>query len=339
MSPASVSQRAPGHLSSEDHGAAPPTAIMVEHLARRFGTRIALADVSFTVLQGAALGITGANGAGKTVLLRMLASLDRPTAGRAMVLGADTVQNATAVRRKVGYVAEEPRLYEGITVEQFLDFVGRARGLGTQVRAASVETLLQVVGMEGDRQRDVGVLSPGEKRRLMLASALLHEPEVLLLDDPLRGLDGQARLEQLEVLRELRRLDTTLLVSATRPEDLLDLCDEIAILRDGRVAWQGDAQAAAALASTVAADAVRVRAEILSGLEQVLALLSPRRDVRELEVDDDGRTVWFLFAGDLPARAALLPQFLRAGADVTHFGIERRSPANALAGLFRTGGG
>ena len=309
-------------------------AIIVERLLRRFGVRTVLQEVSFAVGPGEARGIVGANGSGKTVLLRLVASLDRPTSGRVSIHGYDSVRRARAVRDRIGYVPEEPMLYDGLSAEQYLQFVGRARGLGRQVRQVAVDTLLQVVGLEERRWRDVSAFSPGERRRLALASALVHEPDVLLLDDPLRGLDGFARLEQIEVLRELHRLGSTMVITATRPEDVLEVCDTVAVLRAGTLVWSGDGVAASALASPQHADAVRVRAEILEGLEAGVALLGQIRDLRELEVDEDGRTVWFLFSGDSESLANLLPQLIRAGCSVAHFGIERRSPASALARLF-----
>jgi ABC-2 type transport system ATP-binding protein len=313
-------------------------AVVVDHVVRRFGARPVLQNISFVVSPGAAFGIAGANGSGKTVLLRLVATLDRPTSGRIAIHGYDTVRRARAVRDRIGYVPEEPMLYDGLTAEQYLQFVGRARGLGKQVRQVAVDTLLQVVGLEERRWRDVSGFSPGERRRLSLAAALVHEPDVLLLDDPLRGLDGFARLEQIEVLRELHRLGSTMVVSATRPEDLLEVCNTVAVLRDGALVWSGDAGAAATLAAPQYADAVRVRAELLEGQEAALALLGQRRDVRDLEVDDDGRNVWFLFSGDQEALANLLPQLIRAGASVAHFGIERRSPSAALSRLFHKEG-
>ncbi len=317
----------------------PPSepAVVVEHLVRRFGGRAVLQDVSFTVQPGIAFGIAAANGAGKSVLLRLIASLDRPTAGRVAIHGYDTMRRPRAVRDRIGYVPEEPMLYDGLTAEQYLEFVGRARGLGKQVRSVAVDTLLQVVGLEERRWRDVSSFSPGERRRLALASALVHEPDVLLLDDPLRGLDGFARLEQIEVLRELHRLGSTMIIAATRPEDVLEICDSMAVLRDGRIVWSGDADAATALATPQYADAVRVRVEILDGTEPAVALLGQRRDLRELEVDEDGRTLWFLFSGDHEALANLLPQLIRAGCTVSHFGVEKHSPAAALARLFHAG--
>jgi len=309
-------------------------AVVVEHVARRFNARAVLHDVSFKVDANQALGILGANGSGKTVLLRLVASLDRPTGGRISVHGYDTLQRPRAVRDRVGYLPEEPMLYDGLTAEQYLQFVGRARGLGKQVRQVAVDTLLQVVGLDERRWRDVSSFSPGERRRLALASALVHEPDVLLLDDPLRGLDGFARLEQIEVLRELHRLGSTMVMAATRPEDALEVCDSVAVLRDGTLVWNGDATAAAALAAPQYASSVRVRVEVIEELEAAVTLLSQRRDIQELEVDEDGRNIWFLFSGDEEALAALLPQLIRAGSTVAHFGVERRSPAAALARMF-----
>ncbi|MDQ6672096.1 MAG: ABC transporter ATP-binding protein [Chloroflexota bacterium] len=314
----------------------PELAIVVDHVVRRFGGRVILQGISFSVAPGMAFGIAAANGAGKTVLLRLIASLDHPTGGRILIHGYDTMRRARAVRDRIGYVPEEPMLYDGLTAEQYLQFVGHARGLGKHVRQVAVDTLLQVVGLEERRWRDVSAFSPGERRRLALASALVHEPDVLLLDDPLRGMDGFARLEQIEVLRELHRLGSTMLVAATRPEDVLEICDTLAVMRDGALVWSGDTSAATALTGPQYADAVRVRVELLEGLGAAVTLLGQRRDVRELEVDEDGRNIWFLFSGEHAALANLLPQLIRAGCTVAHFGIERRSPAVALARLFHT---
>src|SRR4030081_599078 len=274
-------------LETVEHDERPPIprppaepAVVVEHVVRRFGGRVVLQDISFSVAPSTAFGIAGANGSGKTVLLRLIASLDRPTSGRISIHGFDPMRRPRAVRDRIGYVSEEPMLYDGLSAEQYLQFVGRARGVGKQVRQVAGDTLLQVVGLEERRWRDISAFSPGERRRLALASALVHEPDVLLLDDPLRGLDGFARLEQIEVLRELRRLGSTMLVAATRPEDLLEVCDSLAVLRDGSLIWSGDATAAAALAAPQYADAVRVRAELLEGMDAALALLGQRRDLR-----------------------------------------------------------
>jgi ABC-type multidrug transport system ATPase subunit len=152
----------------------------------------------------------------------------------------------------------------------------------------------------------------------------------------LRGLDGFARLEQIEVLRELHRLGSTMMMAATRPEDALEVCASLAVLREGAIVWTGDIAAANALAAPQHTSAVRVRVEILDGLDAAVELLGQRRDLQELEVDEDQRNVWFLFPGDEEALAGLLPQLIRAGSTVAHFGVERRSPAAALARMFHS---
>ncbi len=329
-----VLHRAPG---TEEASARSAPVVEAEHLQRRFGGRLILADVTFSVAAGEAFGIAGSNGSGKSVLLRLLASLDRPTGGAATILGHDTAREAPAVRRAIGYVSEQPMLYDGITAEQFLNFVGRTRGLGRQVRTVATDTLLQVVGLEGRRHREISFFSPGERRRLALAGALVHEPPVLLLDDPLRGLDGYARLEQIEVLRELRRMGNTLVMSGTRAEDLLDICTEIGVLRDGRIAWHGTEQEALQVSSPDQAERRRVRLDVLDGREAAITLLGQRRDVQELEADEETPSLWFLFEGDQSALAALVPQLVRAGCTVTHFGVERRSAAHAIAAMFGDG--
>jgi ABC-type multidrug transport system ATPase subunit len=179
------------------------------------------------------------------------------------------------------------------------------------VRQVAVDTLLQVVGLEERRWREVSAFSPGERRRLALASALVHEPDVLLLDDPLRGLDGLARLEQIEVLRELHRLGSTMLVAATRPEDLLEICESFAVMRDG--AWYGAATPTRPPRwrdrSTRTPSGVRV--ELPKAWMQASRCWASGVTC-ELEVDEDGRNVWFLFSGDHEALANLLPQLIRA---------------------------
>jgi ABC-type multidrug transport system ATPase subunit len=128
-----------------------------------------------------------------------------------------------------------------------------------------------------------------------------------------------------------------MVVTATRPEDLLELlCDQVAVQREGRLVWSGDPAEAEKLAAPEHQAGLRVRADILDGLEAGLALLRQRHDVSELELDEDGHNVWFFFTGERDALPGLLPQLVRAGCILAHFGVERRSPAAAIANLFRT---
>lgn len=304
-------------------------ALVVEHLGRTFGRKSVLRDVSLRVETGQTLGLFGANGSGKTVLLRLLAALDRPTRGRAWILGYDTTRQARDVRRRIGYVPEKTLLYDGLSVEEYLDFIARARGMGTHVRRVSVTTLLQVVGLDNRPRALVGSLSPGERRRVALAGALVHEPQALLLDDPLRELDGRGRLEMLEVLRELKRLGTTTILAATRAEDVVELCDRVAVLRAGGIVWEGDLASIGTGAETVQRPGLRVRMQVMAGMEAAVELLRGRENVRELDLED-APTVWLVFEDDREALPGLLSDLVQAGSSLASFGVEERSPAGAL---------
>ncbi|MBA2450746.1 MAG: ATP-binding cassette domain-containing protein, partial [Chloroflexi bacterium] len=214
--------------------------VELEHVSvsRRDGKRdlSPLRDVSLTVAEGASLGLVGPNGSGKSTLLKVLAGLVRPTSGRALVGGIDTRLDSTAVRRRVGYVPEQFGVYPRLSILQYLDFFARAHGVSQWERRNTVETMLRVVDLFDQRGDEAAALSRGSRRRLALAQALLHNPPIMLLDDPLSGRDGRGRLELVEVLKEVRGMGITLLIATHLLVDLTQLCDLVAVLRAGQLA-------------------------------------------------------------------------------------------------------
>lgn len=214
-------------------------AVEAYQLGWQAGHRWALRGMSFRLATGALVGLVGPNGAGKSALLRLLAGLAAPAEGWVRVHGWETTRHAAAVRQRVGYLSERAGLYQRLTVAQNLDFVARAHGQGKAIREETVRTLLGVVELSDQAHALAGSLSPGQRRRAALAAALVHDPPVLLLDDPLRGLDGSARLEQTEVLRELRGMGKTVVMASNLLADLATLCDELVALRAGGIAWRG----------------------------------------------------------------------------------------------------
>lgn len=215
------------------------TAIDVQAVGCRVAGHWVLRALSFQIATGTLVGLAGSNGAGKSLLLRLCAGLARPSEGSVRVLGYATTEHSAAVRERIGYVAERAGLYERLTLAQNLDFVARAHGLGVAARAEVTRTLLDVVGLTDHAGTLASVLSPGQRRRAALAAALVHDPPLLLLDDPLAGLDGGVRLEQREVLRELRGMSKTVIVASNLLADLAALCDEILVLHDGGLVWRG----------------------------------------------------------------------------------------------------
>jgi ABC-2 type transport system ATP-binding protein len=289
--------------------------VQLEHVVVARGANRALDDLNLSLGEGAGLGLVGPNGSGKSTLLRVLAGLVRPTAGRALVCGFDTREDATAVRRRIGYVPEQFGVYPRLSITQYLEFFAKAAGVSQWERRNTVETMLRVVDLHDRRRDEAAALSRGARRRLALARALLHNPPILLLDDPLGGLDGRGRLELVEVLKEVRGMGVTMLVATHLLADLAQVCDSVAVLRDGR------------LVSVTPIDVAlgregrrrqRVRLEVLGEAEAVVGALRTQPGV--LDVAEGDGELSFLYEGDSDGLAGVLDRLVGSGARVTQFG-------------------
>lgn len=211
-------------------------AIEVHGLSKAFGHRVALQEVNLVVAAGEFLALFGPNGAGKTTLMRIIASLTRPTTGSVRVLGHD-LKEATAVRRQIGLVSHHPLLYGDLTADENLRFVARMYDLPDS--EARIASLLEQVGLTARRRDPVRTFSRGMVQRLSIARALLHDPAILLLDEPYTGLDLQAADMLQALLHELALSDRTVLLTTHNLEQGLEMCRRAAILHRGKVAWQG----------------------------------------------------------------------------------------------------
>ena len=274
-----------------------------------------LQDLTLSVAEGASLGLVGPNGSGKSTLLRVLACLVRPTAGRALVCGFDTRLDPIAARRRVGYVPEQFGIYPRLSILQYIDFFARAHGVSQWERRNTVETMLRVVDLFDQRKEEAAALSRGSRRRLALARALLHNPPVLLLDDPLSGLDGRGRLELVEVLKEVRGMGITMLVSTHLLADLAQVCDSVAVLREGRLA------SVAPLALALGRQGrgrQRLRLELVDGSDSAVAALRQQPGVLDVAMVDGGLS--FVYEGDSDGLASVLGRLVESGARVTQFG-------------------
>ena len=274
-----------------------------------------LQDLTLSVEEGASLGLVGPNGSGKSTLLRVLACLVRPSTGRALVAGFDTRHDAAQARRRVGYVPEQFGIYPRLSINQYLDFFARAGGVSQWERRNTVETMLRVVDLFDQRHEPAEALSRGARRRLALARALLHNPPILLLDDPLGGLDGRGRLELIEVLKEVRGMGITLLVSTHLLADLAQVCESVAVLREGRLA--GVIPLALALGRQERGRR-RLRVELVDGSERAIAALREQPGVLDVAEIEGGLS--FVYEGDGDGLAAVLGRLVEAGARVTGFG-------------------
>jgi ABC-2 type transport system ATP-binding protein len=215
------------------------SAVRMRGLSKRYGTLRAVDDLSLDVPRGAVFGLIGPNGAGKSTTMAIVASLLSPDHGEVEVFGYDPRTEPLEVRRRIGYMPDVMGVYEGIQVDEYLDFFAAAYDVPAPERPAIIDGLLELVDLTVKRGSLVDSLSRGMKQRLSLARALVHDPELLILDEPASGLDAKARIELRELLIELCRMDKTVIISSHILSELEEMCTEVAIIEAGRLLVAG----------------------------------------------------------------------------------------------------
>jgi ABC-2 type transport system ATP-binding protein len=214
-------------------------AVRIDGLTKRYGGTYAVRDLTLEVPAGSVFGIIGPNGAGKTTTFSILATILAPTSGRAEVVGCDTTTDPRGVRRRMGYMPDVLGVYDNLRVEEYLRFFAAAYGIPRATWPGLVDGLLELVGLEVKRDAMVDSLSRGMKQRLALARALVHDPDVLILDEPASGLDPRARVELRELLGELQAMGKTVLISSHILAELEEMCSHVAIMEAGRLLAAG----------------------------------------------------------------------------------------------------
>ncbi len=214
----------------------------IANLHHAYQKRIALNGVTFQVRRGAIHGFVGPNGAGKTTALKILATLLRPQRGRVHLFGLDVATQDRAVRRRIGFMPDHFSMYRQMTVFEYLDFFAAAYGLDFAARTRTIHDVLALTDMEGRQHDLIKGLSRGMQQRVSLARVLVHDPDLLLLDEPASGLDPRARLELMEIIRELQRMGKTIFISSHILSELALLCDSVSILDRGEVRYSGSMQ-------------------------------------------------------------------------------------------------
>jgi ABC-2 type transport system ATP-binding protein len=213
--------------------------IEIRDLYHSYKRQQAVRGVSFAVDQGSIHGFVGPNGAGKTTTLKILATLLRPQRGSVRVFGLDVVSDYKNVRRKLGFMPDHFSLYRQMTVQEYLDFFAAAYGMNLTERNRVVGDVLALTDMEARRNDLIKALSRGMQQRISLARVLVHDPALLLLDEPASGLDPRARIELMEIIQELRRMGKTIFISSHILSELALLCDSVTILDRGTVRYSG----------------------------------------------------------------------------------------------------
>jgi ABC-2 type transport system ATP-binding protein len=262
---------------------APPIpAVQTFGLTRLYGNVTALDQLDLTVNKGDLFGFIGSNGAGKTTTLRILATFLAPSAGTAQILGHDVLRDADAVRHVIGYMPDFFGVYKDMEVTEYLDFFGACYKIPTAQREKTVNDVLELVGLTDKKGSLIGALSRGMQQRLGLARVLIHDPQLLLLDEPASGLDPRARIEMMAILQELQRLGKTIIISSHILSELQTLCNRVAIIEKGRLIYSGAVQGVRDQMSQGRVIWVRVSSEPA----QAIDLLKARKEITEVATVD-----------------------------------------------------
>ena len=216
-----------------------PRAIEVRNLSQSFGERWAVRNASFEVDAGSLHGFVGPNGAGKTTSLKIICTLMEPQAGTIRVFGQDVRLYARDVRRRIGFMPDHFSMYRRMSVFEYLDFFGAAYGLTTAQRSRVIKDVLALTDMHSRQNDVIAGLSRGMQQRVSLARVLVSDPDLLLLDEPASGLDPRARIELMEILKELKGMGKTIFISSHILSELAELCDSVTIIDVGRIKYSG----------------------------------------------------------------------------------------------------
>lgn len=294
--------------------------IQLRRLHRFFGKTKAVNDVSFEVEAGQVFGYIGPNGAGKTTSMRILSTLDVPDYGDALVDGFSVVNDPDRVRKRLGFMPDHFGTYHNMNCVEYLDFFARSYGVLGRDRTKALRHTLSYTGLDKIAEKPIRGLSKGMRQRLCLGRAMIHDPAVLILDEPANGLDPRARIELRQMIRGLAAEGKSLLVSSHILTELGEMCDAIGIIERGELVVSGTVD--------------KIKAELQANMSVLVNLLekgnalgewlAQRPGISEIQATDI--VVRFQLAGDDPReQAALLRAIVEQGFDVKEFSCERRS--------------
>src|SRR5436190_2399648 len=295
--------------------------IELRGLHRVFDETHAVNDVSFEVYAGEVFGYIGPNGAGKTTSMRILATLDCPHSGDAFVDGFSVIEDPDRVRRRLGFMPDYYGTYPNMNVLEYLDFFARSYGLCGDARRHGINYVLDFTGLDKLQEKAVAGLSKGMKQRLCLGRTMIHDPPVLVLDEPAAGLDPRARIELREMIRRLAADGKTILVSSHILTELAEMCDVVGIIEQGRVLAVGSVAEIQRQGQQHERALVQLR--ILGGAEAAAQWFAAREDIHELKIEGENAT--FAHDGNENSEADLLRELITAGFRVVAFGAHQKS--------------
>jgi ABC-2 type transport system ATP-binding protein len=300
-------------------------AIEVENLHRFFGSLRAVDGISFQIAQGQVVGFVGANGAGKTTTMRILATLDYPTSGRALVMGKNVVLEPQNVRRMIGWVPDSFGTYDNMTVLEYLDFYARALDFKGAERTRRIEDIMAFTDLGVLSERMINKLSKGQGQRLCLGRALIHDPQVLIMDEPAAGLDPKARVELKRLIRILAEEGKTILISSHILSELGEMCDTLLFVDKGKLVHHGTAEAL----QRGTAEVTTFDVQVAEAPEKLWAWIQVNPHVRLMEERRLGARIE-IDSIEPNLISAVLRRMVQDGLTVTEFHREERNLEDAF---------
>ncbi len=295
----------------------PETIVETNNLTRYYGKTVAIENLTLQIPEGAIYGFIGPNGAGKTTTMRILTTLLQPSSGQAWVAGHSVNKDVNAVRRMVGFMPDFFGVYTTMKSWEYLDFFAASYGIAGSRRPSLIDELLDLVGLLHKRDDYVMGLSRGMKQRLSLARTMCHNPALLVLDEPASGLDPRARVELRELLKELRSMGKTIMISSHILTELSEVCSHIGIVENGQLVTSGDVKT---IMRSLQAHRV-FEVHLLSDVDAAAALVRRMPGVLDVRTfaDEIPPMLAIDYEGDDAGVSALLAQLIGSGAQVIHF--------------------
>jgi ABC-2 type transport system ATP-binding protein len=292
--------------------------IKIQHVSKRYRNVNALQDLSLEIPRGTIYGLIGPNGAGKTTLMRILAALIAPSSGQVWFENKEVTRTPTVIQRKVGYMPDFFGVYPDLTSAEYLEFYAGIHGIPRQKRATIVTDLLELVELSSKRNALVEGLSRGMKQRLCLARALVHDPEILILDEPASGLDPRARVELRELVRALQSLGKTIIISSHILLELAEMCTDIAILQGGQLVIAGDVETVTHQLG--GGRQIEIHLLDMEHVDQAIEIIKASPDIVSVTPDDtDSQVIKADFSGNDQSLHSILVELITKGVPVVSF--------------------
>ncbi|TYQ23771.1 ABC transporter ATP-binding protein [Pseudanabaena sp. UWO311] len=292
--------------------------VRTHRLTKQFDNHVAVNHLDLQIDRGEVYGLIGPNGAGKTTLIRMLAAAEEPTAGEIYINGARFLrgQNNPELKRQLGYLPDDFPLYDDLTVWDYLDYFARLYFLKDPQRSQRLYEVIELVELEQKKNELIATLSRGMKQRLSLARSIIHNPTLLLLDEPVSGLDPLARVQVRNIIKSLQQQGMTILISSHILSDLAEICTSIGIMELGHLVESSKLQA---LYDRSNQDQQQLLISTLGNLEDLQTALRKSEQVQEVESLSGVPSVRVQFVGSIEDCAALLKSLIEAGIPISNF--------------------